>query len=76
MSYDIWLTLDTGGREPATITAADQWNYTANCGRCGQQRLCMFWFEASLDGAPSPVETVCEDCAPPLTPEQFTSSAY
>lgn len=30
MSYDIWLTIDTGGPEPATVY--DDWNYTSNCG--------------------------------------------
>lgn len=30
MSYDIWLTIDTGGPEPATVW--DRFNYTSNCG--------------------------------------------
>lgn len=30
MSYDIWLTIDTGGEEPATV-GSDSWNYTSNC---------------------------------------------
>lgn len=29
MSYDIWLEIDTGGPEPATV--AQDWNYTSNC---------------------------------------------
>lgn len=29
MSYDIWLTIDTGGPEPARV--GDSWNYTSNC---------------------------------------------
>jgi hypothetical protein len=29
MSYDIYLTIDTGGDEPAFLT---DWNYTSNCG--------------------------------------------
>lgn len=29
MSYDIWLTIDTGGTEPAHI--GHGWNYTSNC---------------------------------------------
>lgn len=29
MSYDIGLTIDTGGVEPATVY--DDWNYTSNC---------------------------------------------
>lgn len=28
MSYDIWLTIDTGGAEPATVW--DGWNCTSN----------------------------------------------
>lgn len=30
MSYDIWLTIDTGGDEPAYV--GRDWNYTSNCG--------------------------------------------
>lgn len=30
MSYDIWLTIDTGGPEPATV--GEDWNFTSNCG--------------------------------------------
>jgi hypothetical protein len=29
MSYDITLTVDTGGEEPAVV---GDWNYTSNCG--------------------------------------------
>ncbi len=29
MSYDIYLTIDTGGPEHALVT--DGWNYTSNC---------------------------------------------
>lgn len=28
MSYDVYLTIDTGGPEPAWLT---DWNYTSNC---------------------------------------------
>ena len=31
MSYDISLTVDTGGTEPAAVW--DGWNYTTNCAR-------------------------------------------
>jgi hypothetical protein len=31
LSYDISLTVDTGGEEPAVIGDLD-WNYTSNCG--------------------------------------------
>lgn len=30
MSYDIWLSIDTGGPEPAYV--GKDWNYTSNCG--------------------------------------------
>lgn len=30
MSYDIWLEVDMGGSEPATLGMLD-WNYTSNC---------------------------------------------
>lgn len=39
MSYDIWLTIDTGGAEPALVW--DGWNYTSNCGP--------MWREAGAD---------------------------
>jgi len=29
MSYDIWLEVGTGGKEPATV--GDSWNFTTNC---------------------------------------------
>lgn len=32
MSYDIWLTIDTGGPEPAVV-GMGSWNYTSNCGQ-------------------------------------------
>jgi hypothetical protein len=35
MSYDIWLLMDTGGPEPATVW--DGWNYTSNCGPMWRQ---------------------------------------
>lgn len=30
MSYDIWLSVDTGSPEPVEVFS---WNYTSNCGR-------------------------------------------
>jgi hypothetical protein len=30
MSYDVWLTIDTGGPEPAVV-GRDSWGYTSNC---------------------------------------------
>jgi hypothetical protein len=30
MSYDIWLTIDTGGPEPVEV--GESWNYTSNSG--------------------------------------------
>ena len=30
MSYDIWLTADVGGKEPATLDVLPHWNYTSN----------------------------------------------
>lgn len=29
VSYDIWLEVDTGGPEPASV--GESWNYTSNC---------------------------------------------
>jgi hypothetical protein len=40
MSYDIWLSIDTGGDEPAYIIGVD-WNYTSNCA--------FMWREAGVD---------------------------
>jgi hypothetical protein len=39
MSYDIWLEINTGGPEPASV--GRDWNYTSNCGR--------MWREAGAD---------------------------
>lgn len=56
MSYDVWLEIDTGGDEPATIPGAD-FNYTTNCAR--------MWRHAGIDlrdckGAP------CSEAAGPI----------
>lgn len=49
MSYDVYLTVDTGADEPVGIA---DWNYTSNCGS--------MWRHAgvdlrALDGVPAPV---------------------
>jgi hypothetical protein len=56
MSYDIWLTIDTGGPEPATIWHG--WNYTSNCGS--------MWRAAGADLAEFH-DKLAGDCLPNLT---------
>jgi hypothetical protein len=55
MSYDIWLTVDTGGPEPATV--GEDWNYTSNCGP--------MWRAAGADLAEFD-DKVAGDCLPIL----------
>lgn len=55
MSYDIWLTIDTGGPEPATLDV--DWNYTSNCRS--------MWRAAGADLAQFDGKTAGE-CAPIL----------
>ncbi|MFG3709500.1 hypothetical protein [Micromonospora sp. NPDC047730] len=56
MSYDIWLNIDTGGPEPATVW--DSFNYTSNCGP--------MWRAAGADLAAFDGEPAGE-CLPILT---------
>lgn len=56
MSYDIWLTIDTGGEEPARV--GDSWNYTTNCS--------WMWRAAGADLAEFDGK-LAKDCIPVLS---------
>ncbi|PZG07179.1 hypothetical protein C1I95_31390 [Micromonospora craterilacus] len=55
MSYDIHLSIDSGGPEPATVWGS--WNYTSNCGA--------MWRRAGADLAEFEGKTAAE-CLPIL----------
>lgn len=65
MSYSIYLTIDTGGEEPALLT--DGWNYTSNCGP--------MWRAAGADLAEFHGKTAAE-CLPILEAAITEMRAY
>jgi len=51
VSYDVWLTVDLGGREPAVIDGTE-WNFTSNIARMlGATGLRIPEFDGVLAGA-------------------------